>query len=125
MSTYDVEVVAAPIENGDWSALRQVTDLVPGALLIEDPVEPMLVLPVDADSQGRAFLFVDGILKLVGIEPLKGSITLAEDDDFELGDAPETSSYISAENETVIGEPAEVGRVRNWVNNVPPSPILC
>jgi hypothetical protein len=82
MMPYTVEAVAKPVYNEDgWLPLRRVTDLVPGAFLIEDAEVPTLVMPVDASAPTRASLFVDGIFKLVGIQLVSTCVRPTEDDD--------------------------------------------
>jgi hypothetical protein len=82
MTTFTVEATCKPVhEVNGWLPLRRVTDLVPGTLLLEDAEEPMLVMPVVASSLGRAILFVDGVLKLVGVELVSAAIRIIEDDD--------------------------------------------
>ncbi|MFC5140315.1 hypothetical protein ACFPK1_18895 [Actinomycetospora rhizophila] len=102
------------VSDGDWSRLRSVTDLVPGTFLIEDPDEPVLVFPVQADSPGKAFLFVDGILKLVDLEPVSGNITPTPAVDVETdeddGDDPQTSAE-RAVNEWIEQVPTFGGHV--------------
>ena len=118
MSNYTVEAVTAAVENDDWSKHRRVLDLVPGTVLLEDPIEPRLIFPVTADTQGRAFLFVDGIFKLVGIEPVSGTVELDEDeDDFYVAFDDTDEPWV----ETEVGGAAK--GVRDWVDGVPPSPI--
>jgi hypothetical protein len=80
MTAYNVEAYTAPVTDGNFDALRDVIDDIPGTILIEDPDEPLLVFPVDANSWKEAYALVDGLLRLAGIEPLKGRITLEDDD---------------------------------------------
>lgn len=80
---YTVEVTTKPVENDDWSRLRNVTDVVPGTLLLEDPDEPMLIIPVEADAPGDAFRFVDGLATLLGLTLEMGRAYPAPDEDFE------------------------------------------
>lgn len=130
MATFNVEVITEPVVNGDWSALRHVTDLIPGAMLVEDPVEPQLILPVDADTQGRAFLFVDGVLQLAGVVPLKGSIDLDESpDDIDFDYDENASTDLNPICHVHSGVSAEVSAsvksIRDWVERVPASPVHC
>jgi hypothetical protein len=82
MLPFTVEAVSKPVYNDDgWLPLRRVTDLIPGAFLIEDAEEPTLVMPVDASAPTRASLFVENIFKLVGIELVSETVRPAEDDD--------------------------------------------
>lgn len=109
MTEFTVEATTQAVTDGDWSRLRSVIDLVPGTLLIEDAEEPMLVFPVQAESQGKAYLFVDGILKLVGLEPVTGRISEAEvdvEDDHTNG-----TDAVRAVNEWIDSVPSFDGRV--------------
>ncbi|MCZ2824185.1 MULTISPECIES: hypothetical protein [unclassified Modestobacter] len=108
MTEFTVEATMQAVTDGDWSRLRSVIDLVPGTLLIEDAEEPMLVLPVQAESQGKAFLFVDGILKLVGLRPVTGSISEAPEIDFDFDDDGDENQGTDA-----------VRAVNEWVDSVP------
>lgn len=65
MTHFTVETVMAPVENDDWSALRELTDIVPGTVLIEDPEEPMLIFPVHAESMSTAAVFIQGVISVV------------------------------------------------------------
>ena len=79
---YTVEETTAPVTGGEWDGLRHVLDLVPGAMLIEDPEEPLLIVPVEADEPAKALLFVDGLAKLLGIELRTGRFCPTPQDDF-------------------------------------------
>jgi hypothetical protein len=82
MTTFTVEATSKPVhEVNGWFPLRRVTDLVPGTLLLEDADEPMFVMPVVASSPARAILFVDGVLKLVGVELVSAALRAVEDED--------------------------------------------
>jgi hypothetical protein len=90
MTTFTVEAITKPVyDEAGWFPLRRVTDLVPGTLLIEDAEVPMLILPVNASSPSRAALFVEGVLKVVGIEFVSGTIRPVEDDDSPANLSPE------------------------------------
>ena len=105
MTEFTVEATTQAVTDGDWSRLRSIIDLVPGTLLIEDAEEPTLIFPVQADSQAKAFLFVDGILKLVGLQPLTGSISEA-DVDVEDDDEANGTDAIRAVNEWIDRMPS-------------------
>lgn len=111
MTEFTVEATTRAVTDGDWSRLRSVIDLVPGTLLIEDAEEPMLVFPVQAESQGRAFLFVDGILKLVGLEPVSGRIGEAEIDVDDDADDSHGTDAVRAVNEWIDSVPSFHGHV--------------
>jgi hypothetical protein len=90
MTTFTVEAVTKPVhDEAGWLSLRRVTDLVPGTLLIEDADEPMLVVPVSASSPGRAAMFVEGVLKVVGVEFVSGTIRHEDDDETPPNLSPE------------------------------------
>lgn len=81
MNAYNVEAVMPPIADDNWDDLRELIDVVPGTLLIEDPDEPLLVFPVDADDEAGAFGLIDGFLRLRGSLPVRGRICLIENGD--------------------------------------------
>jgi hypothetical protein len=81
MTAYNVKAITAPVKDGDFDKLRDAIDVIPGTILVEDPDEPMLIFPVDADNPRSAHKLVDGLLKLAGVEPLKGHITKNDDGD--------------------------------------------
>lgn len=86
MLPFTVEAVSKPVyDESGWLPLRRVTDLIPGAFLIEDRDEPTLVIPVDSRAATRAALFVEGVFKLVGLDLVSASVHPAEDDDDEVG----------------------------------------
>lgn len=81
MNAYNVEAVMAPIADDKWDDLRELIDVFPGTILIEDPEEPMLIIPVDAASDTAAFNLVDGLLRLRNSVPVRGRICLIENGD--------------------------------------------
>jgi hypothetical protein len=83
VTNFTVETVMAPITNGDWSKLRHVTDALPGTILIEDAGEPMLVIPVDAESQRSAAIYVQGAMSVLGLDIQWGRAYVAEDCDVD------------------------------------------
>ncbi|MBY0442054.1 MAG: hypothetical protein K2Q25_07985 [Mycobacteriaceae bacterium] len=102
MTPFTVEAVTKPVYSEDgWLPIRRITDLVPGCFLIEDPEEPTLVMPVNSSAAARAALFVEGVLKLVGVELVAAKVHPA-DEDGPLELSPE----------------AEL--VHDWAENVPP-----
>ena len=104
MMTFTVEAVTKPVhDESGWFPLRRVTDLVPGTLLIEDPDEPMLVLPVNASSPSRAALFVEGVLQVVGVEFVSGTIRRVADDDSPANLSPEAERQHKQAESVVIG----------------------
>ncbi len=78
MMDYTVEVVLKPVVNDDWSALRRATDQIPGTLLLEDPEEPMLVVPIEAETQSTAAIFVHGVMSVLNLEVVWGRAYRAE-----------------------------------------------
>lgn len=110
MKSYTVEVTTAPAVDGDFSAYHRVIDAVPGTLLIEDAESPMLIVPVDADSPMKAAQFVDGLAKLVNIEPISGTIYPTPTADFDLDDddttGVATTPAVEALSEWVESQPA-------------------
>ncbi len=108
MTDFTVEATMAAVPRGDWSRLRSVTDLVPGTFLIEDPDEPVLVFPVQADSPSKAAMFVEGILKLVNLELVSGTIE----------PAPEADDEISGDESAEAPTDAERA-VNEWIERVP------
>ena len=79
MNAYNVEAILRPIADDEsWDEVRDLIDVIPGTLLVEDPDGPLLIFPVDARDDYAAFSLVDGFLRLRGVEPLKGRICLIE-----------------------------------------------
>jgi hypothetical protein len=84
MNAYNVEAIMAPIaDEHSWDDLRDLIDVIPGTILIEDPDGPLFIFPVDADSWRAAFKLVDGLLKVRGVRPLLGRVC---EDDHPSGD---------------------------------------
>lgn len=86
---FTVEVVVPPVLNDDWGRLREMTDVIPGTLLLEDPEAPMLIFPVDADGHQQAASFVDGVCTVAEIRLVSGCVYPTPDVDFELGEGVE------------------------------------
>ena len=77
-----MEAILSPIADDEgWEEARDLIDVIPGTILVEDPDEPLLIFPVDARDDYAAFSLVDGFLRLRGVEPLKGRICLIENGD--------------------------------------------
>ncbi len=82
MKAYNVEAFMAPVSTDEeWDGLRDLIDVIPGTILIEDPDEPLIIFPVDARDEYAAFSLVDGFLRLRGAEPERGRICLVDDHD--------------------------------------------
>lgn len=86
MQNYTVEVTTEPVVDGHWEPLRQAIDAVPGTVLLEDPDEPVLMVPVDARTPLKAAQFVDGLAKLLGIRIRAGSVYPTPDLDADLNE---------------------------------------
>lgn len=81
---FTVEVVLAPVADDDgWTKLRDMLDLLPGTLLIEDAGEPMLIFPVEAESAGRAGSFIDGVASIAELQMVSGCVRPTPPVDFE------------------------------------------
>ncbi len=93
---YTVEIVVAPVADDDWPRLRDVLDVVPGTLLIEDPEAPMLISPVEADSPWQAASFIDGIRSVTKMKLVSGCVYPAPEPDFDLDNADEAEVSIEA-----------------------------
>lgn len=109
---FTVELTVDPVGNDGWGLLRDVVDLVPGTLLIEDPEEPVLMVPVDAEDAMKAALFCDGLATLVGFTVRSGVIRPTPEADYDTVDDDG-------------GEPAPTEVVRaleSWVSHVPDVP---
>lgn len=89
MTSYTVEVTTAPAPGGDFSAYYRAIDAVPGTIVVEDVEAPVLIVPVEAASPLKAARFVDGLAKLVQLEPVSGRIYPTPEVDFELDDDDE------------------------------------
>lgn len=66
--------MAAIGDESDWDDLRDLIDIIPGTILIEDPDAPLLIFPVDAPDDYAAFSLIDGVLRLRGFQPERGRI---------------------------------------------------
>lgn len=89
MRNYTVEVTTEPVVDGRWESLRRAIDVVPGTVLLEDPDEPILMVPVAARTPVAAAQFVDGLAKLLGIRTRAWSIYPTLDLDIDLGEGDE------------------------------------
>jgi hypothetical protein len=110
MTNFTVDVTTEPIQDGDWTKLRSVLEAVPGSVLIEDPLAPELMIPVDAESAMKAATFVDGLSQLIEFHIVGGEIRPTEEADF---DAPEDDDAHSALTTATI-------TIQGWVNDIPP-----
>ena len=87
----------APVTaDAEWAALRDMTDLVPGTILIEDPEEPVLVFPVVADSIGMAAMFVQGVVSVAKLKIVWGRAFCTQAPDVEFGLPEGTASSATA-----------------------------
>lgn len=77
MTEFTVEAVLAPVGEEGWSNLRSVLDIIPGALLLEYPDEPTLVLPVEAEDPMTAAKFLHGLAIVKGLKLRAQSISPA------------------------------------------------
>ncbi|CAN5171214.1 hypothetical protein BH11ACT4_BH11ACT4_09490 [soil metagenome] len=113
MTNFTVDVITAPVADGDWSLLRSVLDTVPGSILLEDPVEPRLLVAVDAETPLKAATFVDGVSQVIGFRIESGSIYETPEVDFELDtDGPSSEPSLNTAALTI----------RTWFNEIPPAP---
>ena len=99
MTEFTVEAVLAPVTDGDWTRLRSVLDIVPGSLLFEDAEEPMLILPVDAESSMMASKFLEGLAIITGLRVMEHKVAPAPSAE-ELG--------LEEDDEPIYKTPAEV-----------------
>jgi hypothetical protein len=83
VTNFTVETVMAPIRKADWGQLRRVTDLLPGTILLEDPEEPMLVIPMDVPTQQAAAIFAQGVMTVLGLEIKWGRVYRTESCDLD------------------------------------------
>lgn len=88
---YTVEVTTITVVDGRWENLRSAIDAVPGTMLLEDAEEPVLFIPVDAETPMRAAQFVEGLAKLLEITICFGSIYPTPPLDFDLDDDGEST----------------------------------
>ena len=88
-------------------------DIVPGTILLEDPREPVLIIPVEAAGPMEAARFVQGIAILADVQITAGSINPAPEADFdEPEDEIETASTAQPQSEVVE-------YVRDWMDSGP------
>lgn len=109
MTNFTVDIITAPITDGRWSDLRAVLDTVPGSALIEDPEEPRLMIPIDADSPMKAATFVEGISQVIGFTILRGNIYETPEIDYALEDDPEQAT----------GPNTAATTVTDWFSQIP------
>jgi len=83
VNTYTVEVTLTPVADDAWAVYRNVTDIVPGTILIEDPEFPVLILPVEAADPQQAAIFVQGIASIAGVQIVSGQVSDAPERDFD------------------------------------------
>ncbi|BAN32010.1 hypothetical protein MAHJHV53_44100 [Mycobacterium avium subsp. hominissuis] len=101
MNAYNVEAILRPIaDDNRWDEIRDLIDIIPGTILIEDPDGPLLIFPVDAPDDYAAFCLVNGVLQLRGVKPLKGRICLIENVDDE--DDEDDDCSAKADWETLV-----------------------
>lgn len=116
---YTVEVSTSPIsDDAGWEKLRNVLDVVPGSMLIEDRDEPTLIVPVVATEPMKAALFVDGLAKLLDLELKAGQIYPTPEDDFDFDDDAEsvessTTPVVEALTSFVAESPEFEGKLTN------------
>lgn len=114
---FRVEATLTPVaDEAGWTTLRSVLDTVPGTLLVEDPDEPVLIFPVEAESAFRAVTFVDGLSKVVGFTIVSGTVgpALELDVDDDLFD-DDSASDDTRETSMTHG-------LQRWVNDIPAVP---
>jgi len=78
MNAYTVEVVTRPVEDDNWTRLREVTDHLPGTILLEDAEEPTFIIPVDAPTLRAAALLVEGAMRVLDHEIIWGRAYLCQ-----------------------------------------------
>lgn len=113
---YRVEAtLAAVADEAGWMKLRSVLDTVPGTILVEDPDQPVLIFPVEAESPFRAVTFVDGLSKVVGFTIVSGTVDPALELDTDLFDDDEVDSDDTAETPMTRG-------LQRWIDGIPAVP---
>lgn len=80
---FTVETTTVPVLNDDWSVYYDLLDHYPGAILIQDPIEPALVFAVQSDEEQAALVFVAEMMRSFGISCTKTTVSLAEEVDFD------------------------------------------
>lgn len=115
MNSFTVEIVMAPVQGNDWTELRRVTDVLPGTILLEDPEEPMLIIPVDADSQRSAAIFVQGAMSVLGHDVKWGRAYRTERCDLDFGQAHEEPAVEPTISPMWLEDAADTRRVRESV----------
>lgn len=92
---HTVEIVVAPVVNDDWALLRRVTDVMPGTLLIEDAEEPMFVIPIEAQTNQNAAIFVQGVLSDLGLKIIWGRSYRTEHSTDDFGTAEDANDAVA------------------------------
>jgi hypothetical protein len=109
MTLYTVEATTA--STSDFRSLRRFTDIVPGTFLLEDPEEPTLVFPVDANSAMAAVRFIEGVAKLGELDVVRGCVYEAPVGEFEVD---------QSEEEVDLAASPVVDAVRTWMSHDEP-----
>lgn len=112
MTLYTVEATTA--STSDFRSLRRFTDIVPGTFLLEDPEEPTLIFPVDANSAMAAVRFIEGVAKLGELDVVRGCVYEAPIGEFEVDQ--------SEEEEVDLATSPVVDAVRTWMSHDEPLP---
>jgi hypothetical protein len=110
MNHFTVAVTLPAVNEGDWTRIYGYLDLVPGTVLVEDPEEPQLLIPVEASDALNAVNFVRGISLVSGMTIVAGEVYAAPEEESHL--FPESGSGSNASE----ASPA-MKAVRKWADH--------
>ena len=106
---FTAELTTTPVTTEEgWNHLRYVTDVVPGTILLEDPEEPVLIVPIDAEDLMKAALFCRGLSTLMDLDVTSAHFRPTPEVDFDLDDDGEE-----------IAHTAVVDKLASYMNSLP------
>lgn len=100
MTSYDLEVVTAPLDGENWSTHHKLLDIIPGTVLEAAPNAPTFLITVDADSPAKAVMLVEGVCTLLAISIESVNISAIADDlepaDYTAPEAHQSADWVAA-----------------------------
>lgn len=115
LTLYSVELRMPAVPDGQFGPLRAALDLMPNAVLLEDPVSPTIVVPVDAPTPARAHLFAEAVLAIAGMAAAEVTVSEIQDDDIDYAALGITDDSVV----TAAELPPAVRKLQQWVQSLP------
>ncbi len=112
---YSVELRMPAVPDGQFEPLRAALDLMPNAALLEDPVAPTIVVPVEAPTPARAHLFAEAVLAIAGMAADAVTVSEIQDDDIDYAALGITDD----DADTAADLPPEIRKLQQWVQSLP------